>query len=195
MNYTYKLTEEIARWAFEVHLKNLDDWDIVFTNPTAGPWKRIEAFSNEKKRGEVYRFDKDEKRPDIVAVNDKLQCILIFEAKDTLNKLIKDKQIDKSIQVVIDMANKLKNIEGNEFWSFRNKYKIYNTLLWGSIEASKSADIKSAFELYEDGIRNGLGMSEMLAIESFKDGDKITLKYHLHGETEELSNIHQSLSM
>lgn len=194
MKYTYKLTEEIARWAFEVHLKGLEDWDIVFTNPTAGPWKRIEAFSKTMEKGEVYRFDKDEKRPDIVVVNDKLKCILIFEAKDTLDKLITDKQIAKSIKVIIDMANILKNSTKNEFWSFRTKYKIYNALLWGSLEASSEINIKTAFELYETGIYSGLGTSEMIGIESFKNGDRITLKYHLHGETEDLFNILQSLS-
>ena len=37
--YTFRLTEEIARWAFEVVCKNSSDWYIAFTNPTAGPWK------------------------------------------------------------------------------------------------------------------------------------------------------------
>jgi hypothetical protein len=43
MNYSYNLTEEICRWSFEVHIKKLESWWIAFTNPTAGPWKKIES--------------------------------------------------------------------------------------------------------------------------------------------------------
>ncbi len=43
LKYSYSINEEITRWVTEVYLKsnpNLD-WYIAFTNPTAGPWKKI----------------------------------------------------------------------------------------------------------------------------------------------------------
>ena len=51
MKIGFKLTEEFSRWAFEVQILKLIDWHIIFRNPTAGPWKRIE--SKDSKGGSV----------------------------------------------------------------------------------------------------------------------------------------------
>ena len=93
MNYIYNLTEEICRLSFEVHTKKLNNWWIAFTNPTAGPWKKIEGFNKDNKKGEVFRYERDVPRPDIIIVNDKLKTIIIFEAKDNLAKLNVESQI------------------------------------------------------------------------------------------------------
>lgn len=91
--YTFRLTEEIARWAFEVLLSKNPDWYIAFTNPTAGPWKRVTAINERGVEGEVHRFARDEERPDLLLISDKYEVVIIIEAKDSLPKLIKDKQI------------------------------------------------------------------------------------------------------
>ena len=70
--YNYNLTEEIARWAFEIKCIESEDWFVAFTNPTAGPWKTIKGLDDEGKEGEVYRFGSKEPRPDIVLVSDRL---------------------------------------------------------------------------------------------------------------------------
>ena len=40
-----RLNEELARWAFEIKISENSDWEIAFTNPTAGPWKTVKALS------------------------------------------------------------------------------------------------------------------------------------------------------
>ena len=122
MKIDFKLTEEFSRWAFEVQILKLQNWQIVFRNPTAGPWKRIESKDTKGRMGEVYRFGREEKRPDIIIVNDKLKTIIVFEAKDSLSKLSRKSQISKSAKVVLDMANLLAQID-NPYWGYRNKYK------------------------------------------------------------------------
>ena len=81
--YNFRLTEEISRWAFEIRCRESLDWYIAFTNPTAGPWKTIKGTDQFGKEGEVYRFELEQPRPDIILVNDKLRVIVIIEAKDT----------------------------------------------------------------------------------------------------------------
>lgn len=122
--YTYKLTEEIARWAFEVKCRQSADWYIAFTNPTAGPWKVIKCTDREGKLGEVYRFDLEETRPDIIIVNDKLEIVIIIEAKDSLNKLLAGDQAEKSVMVVANLFKTLSGLYKSPFWGHRTKYAI-----------------------------------------------------------------------
>ena len=98
--YSFRLTEEISRWAFEIICKGDNDWYVAFTNPTAGPWKTIKGLDKSGKEGEVYRFELEETRPDIVLVNDKLKIIIIVEAKDSIEKLTHGDQAEKSVEVV-----------------------------------------------------------------------------------------------
>ena len=173
MSYTYKLTEEISRWAFEIHIKNKKTWWIAFTNPTAGPWKRIEAFDKNHNKGEVYRFGRDEKRPDIVIVNDKLKSIIIFEAKDSLGKLKIESQTAKSCLVINDMAETLATIKDNPFWGNRHSHKIYNEL----------KKIKSIVDT-----------SIQIGIESTKNNeDSISLHYHTNSNSETAKTIIQTI--
>ena len=147
--YSYKLTEEIARWAFEVRINNESrDWDIVFTNPTAGPWKRIMASNEDGIKGEVYRFDREEDRPDLILVNDDLKIVTIIEAKDSLEKLVTDGQIIKSANVVNNLSNKLHNLRNHKYWGNRNTYVYIAGLLWGAESKSTVKMRESAFGKY-----------------------------------------------
>ena len=171
MKYSYNLTEEIARWAFEVHVKKNNFW-IAFTNPTAGPWKRIESFDVKKNKGEVYRFDREEKRPDIILINDILNIIIIIEAKDNLQKLSNVDQVKKSCKVTIDIAKILKSIKDNKYWLNRFTYKIFNGLLWGSSSKSSKEDIEMLFNNYFKEfkkINSKIIEENQIAIESLKD--------------------------
>ena len=171
MKYSYNLTEEIARWAFEVHVKKNNFW-IAFTNPTAGPWKRIESFDVKKNKGEVYRFDREEKRPDIILINDILNIIIIIEAKDNLQKLSNIDQVKKSCKVTIDIAKILKSIKDNKYWLNRFTYKIFNGLLWGSSSKSSKEDIEMLFNNYFKEFKKinfKIIEENQIAIESLKD--------------------------
>ena len=97
--YNFRLTEEISRWAFEIRCRESLDWYIAFTNPTAGPWKTIKGTDQFGKEGEVYRFELEQPRPDIILVNDKLRVIVIIEAKDSIEKLTSCYQAAKSVNV------------------------------------------------------------------------------------------------
>ena len=90
--YNFRLTEEISRWAFEIRCRESLDWYIAFTNPTAGPWKTIKGTDQFGKEGEVYRFELEQPRPDIILVNDKLRVIVIIEAKDSIEKLTSEER-------------------------------------------------------------------------------------------------------
>ena len=150
------LNEEIARWAFEILCKEKKSWHIAFTNPTAGPWKTIKAKAlNSKKEGEVYRFILEENRPDIIIYNDALKVIIIIEAKDTLEKLLVNKQPVKSTEVVIKLARILNAKASNEFWNGRENYTVILGLLWGSTDTPEtSAEKNNLFDSYQRQIKN-----------------------------------------
>ena len=143
-----RLNEEIARWAFEIIFKSNEKWVIAFTNPTAGPWKTIKTVSKVTgKEGEVYRFILEEDRPDIIMYNDELEAVIIFEAKDSLEKLLEKNQAKKSAAVVVKLADLLKSKGSNEFWRGRENYKIILGLLWGSTDTPESGNEKN--KLYD----------------------------------------------
>lgn len=146
--HTYHLTEEIARWAFEILCREGDEWYVAFTNPTAGPWKTIKAKDNKGNFGEVYRFALEENRPGIVLINDNLQLIVIVEAKDSLAKLVSDVQDAKSTEVVESLSKTFSEMKTNQFWGERHEYEIINGLLWGSEGGEEGADIVEVFDRY-----------------------------------------------
>jgi len=137
--YQYKLNEEIIRWAAEVYIRTHPElgWWIAFTNPTAGPWKKLNAPNQRGEFVEVYRFGREEKRPDIVLVNDKLEVVVITEAKYKLSALLDDSQMVKSIQVVNDMKKELAQID-NPVWVKRGEYKTVPSFLWYSNNADST---------------------------------------------------------
>lgn len=151
-----RLNEELARWAFEIIFKTNTAWKIAFTNPTAGPWKTIKATSmTTGAEGEVYRFILEEDRPDIIMYNDELKIIIIFEAKDSLEKLIDKEQAKKSAAVVVKLAHILRSKGSNEFWKGREKYPVVLGLLWGSTDSPKSTtDKKKLYDCYHNLIKN-----------------------------------------
>ena len=55
--YNFRLTEEIARWAFEIICRENPNWYVAFTNPTAGPWKTIKGL-NKKYYKVTYKNNK-----------------------------------------------------------------------------------------------------------------------------------------
>ena len=139
--YNYSISEEIARWSFEVFLdhKSGGKWWIAFTNPTAGPWKKITSKNEAGKLIEIYRFSREEDRPDIVAVSDDLKQILIIEAKDYAHRLLGQVQMKKSAQVIVDMEKVLKAIN-IEAWNTRKGYDIIPGFLWFAESDEKARD-------------------------------------------------------
>lgn len=173
--YTYKLTEEIARWAFEIKCKQSADlWFIAFTNPTAGPWKTIKCTNVDGIIGEVYRFTLEETRPDIILVNDYLRTIIIIEAKDSLNKLIIGNQVKKSIKVMINLSEILSKSKSSQYWNKRSEYTTITGLLWGSETNTTSTQRDNMFDKYYDEIREHpqLDSRLIIGIETTKRIDK-----------------------
>lgn len=139
-SYDFQLTEEIARWRFEVLVHERPSWFVAFTNPTAGPWKRVLGRDRDGKEGEVYRFPRDSDRPDLILVCDELRSLAIIEAKDSMAKLMVDAQITKSAQVVNDLARTLSGLKHNAFWGSRSDYTVCPGLLWGGERASSAGE-------------------------------------------------------
>jgi len=161
-----RLNEELARWAFEILFKENSSWKIAFTNPTAGPWKTIKAVSkNTGKEGEVYRFILEEDRPDIILYNDEIESVIIFEAKDSLGKLMEKKQAEKSAEVVIKLARILNGKQSNPYWEGRENYKIILGLLWGSTDMEESEKEKDClYDCYHILIKNEVSVCNDLVI-------------------------------
>lgn len=172
-NYNYKLTEEIARWAFEIKCKQSDNWHIAFTNPTAGPWKAIKASDSTGVIGEVYRFILEEVRPDIVIYNDILETIIIIEAKDTLPKLISGVQAKKSIEVMVNLSKILTNLHHSIFWDKRANYTIITGLLWGTEASTTFSQRDRVFDEYYKEIKkfSELDSRLIIGIETYKQSD------------------------
>jgi hypothetical protein len=134
------VSEEIVRWAFEVSLNAGSKWNIAFTNPTAGPWKRVMAADSNGVVGEVHRFEIDEKRPDLIIYSDTYQIVVIIEAKTDLKGLADAKQIEKTSALYKNLEKLMRSKSGNSHWGKRSKYQYVLGLLWGKIEESE-ADI------------------------------------------------------
>jgi hypothetical protein len=127
----------VVRWAFEVKIKSSSKWDIAFTNPTAGPWKRVTSKDKAGNIGEVHRFAIDEKRPDLILYSDAFKTVLIIEAKTTLQGLTNENQILKTCDLFTRLRTLLESKGDNEFWSERAKYKYELGLLWGKVNESR----------------------------------------------------------
>jgi len=129
--YQFKVSEEIARWSLEIYIDHNPElgWWIAFTNPTAGPWKTISSIDTDGKIEEIYRFAREENRPDLLLVSDKRKEILIIEAKELAQSLVVGNQMTKSIAVINDMTTMLQGLDHGS-WSDRKKYKITPGFLW-----------------------------------------------------------------
>ncbi len=157
--YKFEVSEEIARWSLEIYIEHNPKlgWWIAFTNPTAGPWKTISSVDTDGRIEEIYRFAREENRPDLLLVNDDRKEILIIEAKELAKSLISKSQMTKSIAVIKDMAVALKGLSHNS-WSKRKDYKIIPGFLWYS-ENNKTAleENKKVNDFYKIYDKFGLG--------------------------------------
>ena len=133
---SYLLSEEVARWRFEVSLRGSSTWWIAFSNPTAGPWKRVEGYDENQRRGEVHRFPRDSKRPDLILVCDSARAVVIVEAKGELSQLSNQVQIRRSATVIQELAAVLQDKRQNPYWGKRANYAIIPGILWGTVADS-----------------------------------------------------------
>lgn len=174
--YRFRLTEEIARWTFEVHVRRLPDWSIAFTNPTAGPWKRLMAYDQSGSEGEVHRFLREETRPDLVLVNDDLKVVCIIEAKDALPPLLDPVQVAKSCAVVKVLSATLRSLGGNSFWGERAHYTVIPGLLWASESPTRETERARAFSIYSVALElAAFRHPGLVAVEARRSGDAMTL--------------------
>ena len=139
---SYVLSEEVARWRFEVSVRNSSAWWIAFSNPTAGPWKRVEGYDEHHRRGEVHRFTREDRRPDLILVCDPASAVVIVEAKGKLSQLSRQPQIRRSADVIQALASVLQGKGRNPYWGSRANYAIVPGILWGTVTGS--ADEKFA---------------------------------------------------
>ena len=176
--YDFRLTEEISRWAFEVVCKNNPEWYIAFTNPTAGPWKTIKCTNAYGEEGEVYRFELEETRPDILLVNDKQKVVMIIEAKDSLSKLISGDQASKSVEVVGTLSDVLKKKKSNSFWAYRSNYTIILGLLWGAERSTTQYERQEVFDKYFDEMESykSFEANVIIGIETCRQKDGLICK-------------------
>jgi hypothetical protein len=181
------ISEEIVRWSFEISVNQSNDWFIAFTNPTAGPWKKITAPDSEGKTGEIHRFEIDETRPDLILVNDKTKQVLIIEAKTNFNDLQKPAQITKTSQLFENLTIKLRNISNNNFWGSRSKYDYSLGLLWSSGDESKS----QVLDMCQEYLENIKGLTkDIICIQGYVENELLKSKVYkaISGETLKLPN-------
>jgi hypothetical protein len=163
----FRLTEEVVRWRFELALRSTTPWWIAFTNPTAGPWKRVMGRAANGSEGEVYRFSREEDRPDVVAVSDSRKQIMVVEAKDSVASLETAIQVKKSSSVVIELSKALAALDANPFWGERATYSVIAGLLWGREYGGTAANTAGIFALY----REHLGDIPLVGFEAVKGDD------------------------
>lgn len=180
MKYTYKLTEEFARWAFETRCNETEDWYIAFTNPTAGPWKVMKCLNEDKIENEIYRFGSNEERPDIVLINDKLNLIIIFEAKDLLHKLIEGNQAEKSVKVVSDITKFLRTCSSPNWGRKRQNYTICLGLLWGCEEFENMEKINTVLDTYSKIIQKYENVNHSIIVSIITKKTNQNLDCYLH---------------
>lgn len=199
--YTFHLTEEIARWAFEVVCKQQNDWYVAFTNPTAGPWKTIKCTDTQTGEvGEVYRFELEETRPDILLVNDTMKLILIIEAKDSIEKLTAGDQVEKTVEVVSQLTNILKNKSGCRFWGSRSNYKVITALLWGADRTISDHEYNELFLQHKTAIAKHRNVSDdlIVGVETRRTGESLKCRIcgvSKDGQTEKIVAIANSLGL
>jgi hypothetical protein len=169
MKYSYEINEEIARWVTEVYIRTQrsKDWWVAFTNPIAGPWKKITALNGEGVPIEIYRFEREGERPDLILVNDKYKLIIIIEAKDFYQKLVAGDQMEKSVRVIAEVSKILEDCK-NEHWGERSTYRIVPSFLWFAPDPKKileeDSKVRSAFEK-----SSGMNKDDLLNIVITKD--------------------------
>ena len=145
---TYKLSEEIVRWRFELLLRSSGDWWIAFSNPTGGPWKRLMGLDVNSNESEVYRFGRETDRPDIVAVSDSRKAILIIEAKANPAGLLVSAQVAKSSAVVAALSSVLTGLSDHDAWHARAAYQVVAGLLWGRKGVAPKAPLEALNAAY-----------------------------------------------
>lgn len=176
LQYEFKLSEEIARWAFEVHLASIASWHLAFTNPTAGPWKRLMALNPDGVETEVHRFEREEDRPDLVLVNDELRAVVIVEAKDALPALVASRQVAKSCAVVNALSGTLASLLGHAAWGTRTEYTVVPGLLWGANAQTDPAAREAAFAIYSASLSaEGFDAPGWVGIEVLRSGDELAV--------------------
>ncbi len=185
----YRLTEEFARWAFEIVCKQSPNWYIAFTNPTAGPWKAINAFDKKGREGRIYSFDAKEKRPDIILINDHLKIIFIVEAKNSMAALMNPTQCKKSVKVVSDIGKQLQKIRTDEYWGKRYMYNIVLGLLWGNEDNISNPKYKSLFDMYYNEMCQYDNIDRRGVIGIEVDKKELSLSCCLMGKNYEQGNI------
>jgi len=122
----YTLTEPVCLQAVIISLKSRG-WDEWFSNPTAGPWKRIRipGVQNLKDIG----FEKEETRPDLIVYNAKNSVVLVLEVKDNIEKLIdvtnNNHQLIKTISVFDNIITRLTKILKNNNSKISSSSIIY----------------------------------------------------------------------
>ena len=140
---SYSLSEEIVRWRVEVSVRNSKQFWTAFSNPTAGPWKFVEGYDDTGKRGEVHRFARDDKRPDLIVVCDSARAVLIFEAKDKITKLATQRQIVQSAGVIRRLGIVLEGKERSPYWGVRAHYTVIPGIIWGTVSQPGDGEFTS----------------------------------------------------
>ena len=167
------VSEEIVRWAFEVSLHKSDNWKIAFTNPTAGPWKRVMALNPAGAAGEVHRFEIDEKRPDLIIYSDKYKVVVIVEAKPDLGGLSTEEQIEKTSALYGRLSSILKTKKNNAFWGGRSEYRYELGLLWGK-KNETAQEVKNLATRYHR--NNKSQISDVICIRGITENESIEHK-------------------
>ncbi len=167
--FEYVITEEVVRFCFEIHLKSKSkDWAVAFTNPTAGPWKKIFAIEGTKKI-EIGRYEREEVRPDLILLSKSLRACIIIEAKDGFGKISTDMQMQKNIAVYLKEKKRLQAAPYLRKWVLQGDTLFVNGLLWFSTSRESAEQMKTLYKRYAQQQNN----DPLLMVEVIKEGDDL----------------------
>lgn len=103
----FTLTEQVCLQTLLV-LARRNGWQEWFSNPTAGPWKKVMIPGVGDR--ENIRFEKEEDRPDMIICSIAKRVMLVLEAKDDIRKLAQPAAITKYVSMFNSVKTRMTGI-------------------------------------------------------------------------------------
>ena len=105
MNYSFSFTEAFGVYKWAIDLNESFEHCTLYTNVTGGDWKNI---VNPRTHTNLYIFDLEETRPDLIFLIRPANALLVGEAKRSLKLLYGD--LDKHAEVLTVLCRELSRV-------------------------------------------------------------------------------------
>ena len=172
MTYEYRFNETFGVYKWAIEFNKLDPCSVLYAHITGGKWKWL---LNPETGKPLHTFQKEEMKPDLVAILRPIGVTLLGEGKKRLIDLY-DNDAEKTMTKHVQIINKLSVIlnTSNENWKKEDAAAVViPTLLWCAEKSNISTKeqrnelIKAFHSKLKDG--GYVGPHVMVALEVIKD--------------------------